>query len=507
MNPDGTVATPGVFQRAQDEIIVGQSAYDEAYGVTFPTVAPYWGYSGIFNQDLKFTSPTLPCQDPTDAACQISLPMGQKAIQDEMGETFDEYGRMKSSLGLTLALGQAPAGNNFLMLGYRDAPTELIKLSRVEQPLGNTVAGDGTQIWKITHNGVDTHPVHFHLFHVQLVNRVGWDNNIRLPHPTELGWKDTVRISPLEDTIVALRPIAPVPYTVPPAGQAPPPNMLPFPLPNSIRRLEPALPAGVTWAVTDRFGNPTTITNNLTNFGWEYIWHCHILSHEENDMMRGIAFAVPPLAPVAGTSSLVGNGNNQRVRISWTNPFVGDRTGYEIQRSLGQDFASYVTFTVPSATATSFTDNTSNRTTPYAYRVRAINTVGATPGTAPGFPSLTVEGAWSAPILRLSPPATAPVAPAMPSTFTASARVVRRSVTVELAWTGVPGATGYTIQRATNQQFTGASTFTASATATTLTQTGLTRQTTYYYRIRSNGNGGSVFSDWKTATPFPVMAQ
>ena len=36
-----------------------------------------------------------------------------------------------------------------------------------------------------------------------------------------------------------------------------------------------------------RHGNPTNpITNQLVNFGWEYVWHCHILSHEEMDMMR-----------------------------------------------------------------------------------------------------------------------------------------------------------------------------------------------------------------------------
>ena len=31
-----------------------------------------------------------------------------------------------------------------------------------------TAAADGTQIWKITHNGVDTHAIHFHLFNVQI---------------------------------------------------------------------------------------------------------------------------------------------------------------------------------------------------------------------------------------------------------------------------------------------------------------------------------------------------
>ncbi len=54
---------------------------------------------------------------------------------------------------------------------------------------------------------MDTHPLHFHLYDVQLLNRVTWDNIVSPPDPTELGWKDTVRMSPLEDT-----------YRGPPAG-------------------------------------------------------------------------------------------------------------------------------------------------------------------------------------------------------------------------------------------------------------------------------------------------
>ena len=74
---------------------------------------------------------------------------------------------------------------------------------------------------------MDTHPIHFHLYDVQVLNRVTWDNIIIPPDASELGWKDTVRISPLEDTIVALRPIIPT---------------LPFELPNSIRPLNPMMP-------------------------------------------------------------------------------------------------------------------------------------------------------------------------------------------------------------------------------------------------------------------------
>ena len=37
--------------------------------------------------------------------------------------------------------------------------------------------------------------------------------------------------------------------------------------------------------------------NQLVNFGWEYVYHCHILSHEEMDMMRPVTLALPPNKP------------------------------------------------------------------------------------------------------------------------------------------------------------------------------------------------------------------
>ena len=173
----------------------------------------------------------------------------------------------ESSAKLGLEIGRTNAGTaTFTMQNFVDPPTEI-------------VAKDQVQIWKITHNGVDTHPVHFHLFEVQLLNRVAWDGFIRQPDPNEIGWKDTVRISPLEDTIVALRPL-----TVP----------TPFNVPNSVRPLNPAYPLGARDAgfsnIDPVTGNATTTPtlNEVVNFGHEYVWHCHILSHEENDMMRAV---------------------------------------------------------------------------------------------------------------------------------------------------------------------------------------------------------------------------
>jgi Multicopper oxidase len=250
-----------------------------------------------------------------DGTLVSNYPMLPKAIHDEMGGTFDDYGRMSAKLGLEV-LNSNAALSTFSMQTYVDPATEIVKPGQV-------------QIWKITHNGVDTHPIHFHLFDVQLINRVGWDGFIRLPDPNELGWKDTIRMAPLEDTIVALRPVLP---------------NVPFTLPESIRPLNPTAPLGSTMG----FGqlDPLTggalavpTTNQMANFGFEYVWHCHILSHEENDMMRAIALRVKDHIGVFRGSELYqdfnGNGAWDALDIvraagtgaTGTTPIVGDWNG------------------------------------------------------------------------------------------------------------------------------------------------------------------------------------
>ena len=57
-----------------------------------------------------------------------------------------------------------------------------------------------------------------------------------------------------------------------------------------IRRQPPGATANF-WP-QDANGNPVTTVNQDNNYGWEYVWHCHLLGHEENDMMRAIVFDV-----------------------------------------------------------------------------------------------------------------------------------------------------------------------------------------------------------------------
>ena len=226
-----------------------------------------------------------------------STPLLPKTIQELF--TLD-YGRMNATLGVEVPF------TNFLTqttipYGYVDPPTEIFKDGEV-------------QFWKITHNGVDTHFLHFHLFDVQVINRVGWDGMVKPPDPNEVGWKDTVRMNPLEDIVVALRPLS---------------QNLPWQLPNSIRPLDTTQAPGT--ALPNEFTNvdptnqPATVTNDMTNFGYEYVWHCHILGHEENDMMRAMIFVVPPVAPSI-TSAVGSQGGN----VIWTDNSLNE-TGFTIQ--------------------------------------------------------------------------------------------------------------------------------------------------------------------------------
>ena len=299
---------------------------------------------------------------------KMQIKLEPKGMHDEMNSAaFDEFGRMTANLGLE-NVPATPGLQNITLYPYINPPTEIFNATNLPSasvevtPIAS--ATDGTQIWKITHNGVDTHPIHFHLYDVQVLNRVAWDNNIIPPDATELGWKDTVRISPLEDTIVAMRPVVPD---------------LPWELPNAIRYLNPATEAGSTMGFNPitPAGQDVPITNQLVNFGWEYVWHCHILSHEEMDMMRPQSLAVPPSVPTGLSYSLDAVGH---VVLNWTDNSIAE-TSYQVQRSadgtLWTDVGTPIqspldqangtgprTLTDPSAISGSF------------YRVIANNTVG-----------------------------------------------------------------------------------------------------------------------------------
>ena len=351
-----TAAGPGIFASTQPTTIVPEPAYNSAYNASFPPVyAPISANTLTFNPITPLTFEALLSQEPsacgaTTAPVQCAS-LNHKAIQELF--TLD-YGRMNATLGTELPNVNFQ-NQTTIPLGYVDPATEIIR------------QGD-TQLWKITHNGVDSHFIHFHLFNVQVVNRVGWDGSLRPPDANEMGWKDTVRMNPLEDIIVALQPITP---------------QLPWPIPNSVRAND--VTGGMpTFTNLNPFSNGgATTVDGPTNFGWEYVWHCHILGHEENDMMRPIMWQVPPNTP--GPLTVAGNLNGG-VDISFTDNSASE-TGFIVQRDTdpqfpnptplpvsasptrnvlgeGVDYGSMITVTDPAALATGAT---------YYYRVQAVD--------------------------------------------------------------------------------------------------------------------------------------
>ncbi len=500
----------GVFESSQNPIIVGQAAYNGALGTSFagsgacnatgaPATTKCDGFARIAEQGgdtFKFD---------TLSGAKMGVKIEPKAVHDEMNSAnFDEWGRMSSNLGLE-APGATPLLQNVILYPYVNPATEILDGTKSTDPLKVTpvsaAAPDGTQIWKITHNGVDTHPLHFHLNDVQVLNRVTWDNIILPPEATELGWKDTVRVSPLEDTIIAVRPIVP---------------RIPFGIPDSNRPLNPMMPLGAKGSATgangseagfnntDSGGNPIDpITNKMTNFGWEYVWHCHILSHEEMDMMRPISLQVPrtvPDKPVL-TLSLAADG----VVLNWTDGTPVSLTdpttwgspkneiGYRIERApvTKKKTGTYVTVGTALANVTTWTDVTAGGGQ-YSYRVTAYNaSTGAGVSaavTTPVRPTVTVTPTDGAKNVSGSTPIVA--------TFDSTVSVPTGAFTLSQAGAPVPA----TVSVATSRNVT---------TATLTPATAMLPGTVYTWSLSgdvASATGGPLAPTTGTFTTAPLAA-
>ena len=153
------------------------------------------------------------------------------------------------------------------MLGFREELTE-------------NPALNSTEIWELYNETMDAHPIHLHLVRMQMISRQkfvarineenGKPTNIRLvgqpkyPGPDEQGWKDTWVTFPGEVT-----------------------------------------------RVIAKFERPGL-----------YVWHCHILSHEEHDMMR--PFFVGEVNNSIVSRTVEGNKDNAEAQLQLKvnpNPF------------------------------------------------------------------------------------------------------------------------------------------------------------------------------------------
>jgi hypothetical protein len=247
----------------------------------------------------------------------------------------------------------------------------------------------------------------------------------------------------------------------------------------------------------DPQGNPTNpIVNQLVNFGWEYVYHCHILSHEEMDMMRPVSLALPPNKATGLTSAITGTGKNQRFMISWMDNSISE-TAYVLQRTTdGINWVNVGTSPSPldqanNKGARSLTDSTSNVTAAYLYRVVAQNTV----GYGLEFPSMTVQSYSDT--LGVNKPLA-------PSTL---AGTLQAGPVIRLTWKdNSSNETGFTLQRSTDGvNFTTNIALPANTVSYNDTVTAGAANVTYTYRVVAFNVAGSSLPSNTASVLVPAM--
>jgi hypothetical protein len=163
--------------------------------------------------------------------------------------------------------------------------------------------------------------------------------------------------------------------------------------------LDPASPIGSTtqFSGINPLNQPVTIVNQVINYGWEYVWHCHILGHEENDFMRPMPIAVAPADPSNLTAA--GVTGKAQINLSFKDNALNE-TGFQIKRATSLAGPWTLVKTLPGKAGVggtvTYTDTTVKRTTQYYYQVIAINVVGSTQASGysaaiTGYPTLTAS--------------------------------------------------------------------------------------------------------------------
>jgi hypothetical protein len=426
-------AMPAAYAKTQPPPLIPEKAYNGPFGTNQQNNYASIGTGSAATNGL-FTY--------TDNGVTKTMKVINKAIQ----ELFDPiYGRMNATLAVELPFSSATVATT-IPLSYIDEPVESL----------DAIKDGETQIWKITHNGVDDHPVHFHLVNVQVINRVGWDGTIKPPDANEVGWKETLRMNPLEDVYVAVKAVRPA---------------VPFGLPKSNRLLDPSMALDSQLGFTQI--SPVTgqapqspYKNKLLDFDNEYVWHCHILGHEEFDFMRPFIFHPTVLQPDAPAAVKV-NGST----VSWTDttpyggqdaegiPTAGTNAAYPEPTCSPKNEVGFRVFGTKNGVDRALATLPANVTSWTATNAEDIALLGDKDATisvvafnAHDLPSdrgvaatTTNAGALVGPAIAPTYASTPAPAPSAPTGVTGLTETVNASGSITLRWVAVPGATGYAV--------------------------------------------------------------
>jgi regulation of enolase protein 1 (concanavalin A-like superfamily) len=190
-------------------------------------------------------------------------------------------------------------------------------------------------------------------------------------------------------------------------------------------------------------------------------------------------FTAPAAGAVNGltapTDLAVVPGTDTNLNLSWTD-IVGE-TGYRIERSTDGMF--FTTVTTTAANITTYTDTGISGSNRYYYRIVAMNS------TTPSVPGNVAQAVNK------------------PSAVTNLTFTSWTATSIILNWRETNGETGYRIERSTDGT-TYTSIATIAANIPSYTNTGLTANTTYYYRViptSSLGDGTTATVSGSTRLP------
>jgi spore coat protein A, manganese oxidase len=221
--PNGLPPTAGTTDRVM------------AFSVTKPM-----GFFGFALSFLRGAGSVPGNLRPVHGALPVPATSTAKVRKLMLFEGTDAYGRLQTMLGTVNPAPGNPAGPGFGSFLYTDPVTETIK------------AGS-TEIWEIHNTTVDAHPIHLHLVDFRILDRQGFTGTL-IPKPMGPGGVATGGYL----TNIALS------------------GSRSAALPNEQGRKDTVL----TY--------PGQVTRIIATFNrpGEYVWHCHILSHEDHEMMR-----------------------------------------------------------------------------------------------------------------------------------------------------------------------------------------------------------------------------
>jgi hypothetical protein len=187
--------------------------------------------------------------------------------------------------------------------------------------------------------------------------------------------------------------------------------------------------------------------------------------------------ALPP-TPEARSKVTAGAAWSSQINLAWTDN-AGNEAGYKIERCTGAGCSDFTPVTTVGANVTSYANTGLAASTSYSYRVRAYNDGGGSDYSS------TATAVTQA----------APTVPTAPSNLVATA--ASRSQ-INLTWTdNSTNETGFKIERCRGSSCTNFSQITTvGANVTSYSNTGLSSNTAYRYRVRAyNTVGNSGYSN------------